>query len=199
MKDVSDARGRRQRQYCEASGRRGCSQPRSSSRAGTGVDGLRVRTRVWSHRIKAGIAGVFAIGLLGTVAMPTAAAENDQLAGWLTRTFEPVQAIHGAEGAVSDALDGGLDATKMQAACGKLDDARKSLQAQMPSPDSALNLEVQQAIDKFESAVESCTKALETKGKEQESNLVKMFMNLDVGEQHLVSADIVLAGLAAKG
>ena len=152
-------------------------------------------TRIRRRRVRASILGAVAIGLLGAVAMPTAAAQGDPLADWLTATFEPVQAIHGAEGAIMKAQD----ATAMKVACGKLDDARKSLQKQLPSPDSALNLEVQQAIDKFETAAESCTKVAETEGKEQKDNEAQMFTNLDAGERHLVSADIVLAGLATKG
>ena len=107
-------------------------------------------TRSWLRRLAEVGAGAIVVGLLATAGIPTASAQAE-LADWLSKAIVPVSAIHTRE---SDALAvivaDPRDVVKLKTACTGLDDARRALQGQMPTPDERLTVEVQQAIDNFE-------------------------------------------------
>lgn len=167
--------------------------------------GAIMATRI-QQRVRAGIAGVVALGLFTFAATPTAGAQNE-LAGWLSKAIVPVSDIHKAE---SDALAADLadpvDTVKLQAACTRLNDANHMLGAQMPPPDTKLNVEVQQAIDNFETAAQACTDVIafrpDPKKSEEDNDeaLGELSGNFRVAlidaEQHLAAADAIVLSLA---
>lgn len=142
--------------------------------------------------------------------MPTANAQNDQLAAWLSRVFGPISTIHQVEGGLLDALGGQEpDVAKLKVVCPQLNDGKSAVQAQLPSPDPKLTAEVQQAVDNFETAaMENCDAVVgwrpdpnKNAGENEadRENLVnELWGSLGAAEKHLVSADTVLAGLTAK-
>ncbi|HEY7054200.1 MAG TPA: hypothetical protein VH496_19005 [Mycobacterium sp.] len=141
-----------------------------------------------------------AIGALISSPMPVANAQVDQIAGWLTKAYGPVSNIHQTEGTVLAAVFAKPPAIdKLEPACGQLKDAKTALQGQLPSPDPKLTAEVQQAVDDFESAADSCSSAVKGRGSTQKSDLKDVMSYLQAGEQHLASADTILAGIAKKG
>lgn len=152
-----------------------------------------------------------AIGLFTTATMPAADAQNDQLAQWLSKAFVPVSTIHQAEGVVIPASNADpVDTAKLKQGCQQLNDAKIAFQGVLPSPDPKLTAEVQQAVDNFETAAtENCDAVIawkpdpnKTRNQNDEDlyNLVSEFQgSLQAGEQHLASADTILAGIAAKG
>jgi hypothetical protein len=133
-------------------------------------------------------------------ATPAASADVNQIADWLTKAYLPVTTIHQTEGTVLGAVFAKPPAIdKLQPACKQLDDAKTALQAQLPSPDPKLTVEVQQAVDDFESAADACNSAVKSRGDSQKSDLKNLISNLSAGEQHLSSADTILGGITAKG
>jgi hypothetical protein len=167
--------------------------------------------RSWLRRLAAGGAGAIIVGFLATAGMPTASAQAE-LAGWLSKAIVPVSEIHTLE---SDALAASeadpRDVAKLETACTRLDDARRTLQGQMPTPDQQLTVEVQQAIDNFETAAsaEVCGEVVAfrpdpNQSDEVNNNRLKFKIDyfratLGEAEQYLGRADARIGELSAKG
>ncbi len=117
------------------------------------------------------------------------------LADWLSRAAVHIEAIHKAE---SDAYTviakrGPIDDDKLKASCGQLHDANEALRGVMPTPNPQLTVEVQQAIDNFDTASESCDTYF---GAGDDAKLNDFWSRSRDAEQHLSSADTVLGALA---
>jgi hypothetical protein len=159
---------------------------------------FRVRPQAWSRRVRFGLAGAVATASLAA-AMPTATAENDALAGWLSKAAVPVSTIHEVEGEVINIVFAKpRDLTKLEPVCPRLNDAKSALQSQLPSPDPALTAEIQQAVDNFEDAAQSCSSAVADNSEKQVSDAKSLLSYLRKAEQHLASADNIVAAIAAK-
>jgi hypothetical protein len=135
-----------------------------------------------------------AAGLLGGCPVAAATSQTD-LADWLSRAAVHIEAIHKAE---SDAYTviakpGRIDDDKLKTSCDQLHGANEALRGVMPTPNPQLTVEVQQAIDNFDSASESCTEYL---GAGDDAKLNSFWSFSRDAEQHLSSADTVLAGLS---
>jgi hypothetical protein len=128
-------------------------------------------------------------------ACPVAAATSQtDLADWLSRSAVHIEAIHKAE---SDAYAviakrGRIDDDKLKASCGQLHDANEALRDVMPSPNPQLTVEIQQAIDNFDTASESCEAYF---GAGDAAKLNEFWSLSRDAEQHLSSADTVLLAL----
>lgn len=126
---------------------------------------------------------------------PVAAATSQtDLADWLSRSAVHIEAIHKAE---SDAYNviaapGRIDDDKLKASCDQLHDANEALRTVMPSPNPQLTVEVQQAIDNFDTASESCNAYF---GEGDAAKLNEFWSRSRDAEQHLSSADTVLVAL----
>ncbi len=158
----------------------------------TSLTSSSTRPRAWSRKASAG--AVFAV-VLAIVSAPTARAQAP-LADWLTRADPHVQDIHKAENAVFAVIEapGSIDGDKLRASCAALHGANEALRGVMPAPDPKLTVEVQQAIDNFDSALQSCNEAFDT------GRLSKEFVfYLESAEQHFSGADTILVGLAQAG
>jgi hypothetical protein len=129
---------------------------------------------------------------------PVAAATSQtDLADWLSKAAVPIEAIHKGE---SDAYAviakrGRIDDDKLKASCGQLHDANEALRNVMPSPNPQLTVEVQQAIDNFDSASESCTAYF---GEGDAAKLNEFWSLSQDAEQHLSSADTILVALGPR-
>lgn len=131
--------------------------------------------------------------------IPAANAQNDQLATWLSNASAPVSTIHQAESTVLDVvLAKPRDLTKLEPVCPQLNDAKSALSHQLPSPDPALTAEIQQAVDSFEDAAQSCKDAVADSGEQQDTDVKALLSYLKVAEQHLSSADTIIAAIVAK-
>ncbi|WIM86388.1 hypothetical protein PT015_15915 [Candidatus Mycobacterium wuenschmannii] len=133
------------------------------------------------------------VALLAPAPVATASSQTD-LADWLSRAAPHVEAIHKAE---SDAYAviaarGRIDDDKLKQSCGRLHDANEALREVMPTPNPNLTAEVQQAIDNFDSASESCTEYFNT---DDDAKLNDFWSHSRTAEQHLSSADSILVGL----
>lgn len=151
--------------------------------------------RRWSRKGFAGGVGAIVAAVLATGPAPTARAQAP-LADWLSRAAVHVQDIHKAENAAFAviAAPGSIDGDKLRADCTQLHDANEALRGVMPAPDPKLTVEVQQAIDNFDNALQSCSAAFDT------GNLSKDFVYyLETAEQHFASADTILVALAPAG
>ena len=161
-------------------------------------------------RLAEACAGALVVGFLATAGMPTASA-NAELAGWLSKAIVPVSEIHRLE---SDALAAmaakPIDVAKLETARTHLDDARLTLQGQMPTPDTQLTVEIQQAIDNFETAAERCCgdivafrpdpNKLDEDNNEAFKDIKADFLDpLTAAEEHLARADDIIVELSAKG
>ena len=169
----------------------------------------RAKARSWLRRLAAGGAGAIVVGFPATAGMPTASAQPE-LAGWLSKAIVPVSKIHTLE---SDALAAivadPIDVAKLETACTGLNDARRTSQGQMPTPDEQLTVEIQQAIDNFETAAQDCGHVVAFRpdpNKSDEANnfdlnymLGEFQYDLTEAEQHLVRADAIIGELSAKG
>jgi hypothetical protein len=170
----------------------------------------RAKARWWLRRLAAGGAGAIVVGFLAPAGMPTASAQPE-LAGWLSRAIVPVSAIHTLESdALAATVAGPIDVAKLETACTGLDDARRDLQGQMPTPDQQLTVEVQQAIDNFETAAQYCGDVVAfrpdpNQSDEDNNNFLNYIINerflatLTEAEQHLDRADAKIRELSAKG
>jgi hypothetical protein len=137
---------------------------------------------------------VTAAALLAGCPVAAATSQTD-LADWLSKAAPHIEAIHKAE---SDAYSviarpGRIDYDKLKTSCGQLHDANEALRSVMPTPNPQLTVEVQQAIDNFESASESCTEYF---GAGDDAKLNSFWSLSRDAEQHLSSADTVLVGLS---
>ena len=169
----------------------------------------RAKARSWLRRLAAGGAGAIVVGFLATAGMPTASAQPE-LAGWLSKAIAPVSEIHTLE---SDALAAivadPIDVATLETACTRLDDARRALQGQMPTPDQQLTVEIQQAIDNFETAAQDCGEVVAFRPDPNKSdednnndlNDINLYFQerLNEAEEHLVRADAIIGELSAKG
>src|ERR1700761_4584252 len=103
-------------------------------------------------------ASAAAMAMLAGCPVAAATSQTD-LADWLSKAAVHIEAIHKAEGEAYTiiAKPGRIDDDKLKASCGQLHDATEALRGVMPTPNPQLTAEVQQAIDNFDSASESCT------------------------------------------
>ena len=139
-------------------------------------------------------AAAVAAGLLATAPVAAATSQTD-LADWLSRAAVPIEAIHKAESEAYAVIakPGRIDDDKLKTSCGQLHDANEALRSVMPTPNPQLTVEVQQAIDNFDSASESCTEYF---GAGDDAKLNSFWSLSRDGEQHLSSADTILVGLS---
>jgi len=140
-------------------------------------------------------ASAAAAGLLATGPVAAAGSQTD-LADWLSKAAVHIQAIHQAE---SDAYTviakpGHIDDDKLKASCDQLHDANEALREVMPTPNPQLTVEVQQAVDNFDSASESCAAYF---GSGADAKLNEFWSLTRTAEQHLSSADAILVALNA--
>ncbi|HZQ33349.1 MAG TPA: hypothetical protein VFB19_16665 [Mycobacterium sp.] len=146
-------------------------------------------------RIAIGVGAGLIASMLPAGVVP--AADAADLAGWLSQATSHVSDIHLAE---SDALAAILakpfDGNKLQGACTRLGDANTALEQQMPAPDNKLNVEVQQALDNFESAAQYCPQLVASYSKD---NVDQFESYLKLAEQHFGRADTILDSLSQKG
>lgn len=157
-----------------------------------------VSSSCWRKRSAVPVAGVvLALTVLPTGAAPTANAQIP-VADWLSRVAAPVEDIHKAENAAFAVIQvsGKIDGDKLLASCAQLRDANERLRNGMPSPDPKLTVEVQQAIDNFDSAAQACTDSVLARNVEKLADFVSF---LGTAEQHLSSADTLLVALAPAG
>lgn len=169
----------------------------------------RAKARSWRRRLAEACAGALVVGFLATAGMPTASA-HAELAGWLSKAIVPVSEIHRLE---SDALAAmaakPIDVAKLETARTRLNDARLTLQGQMPSPDPQLTVEIQQAIDNFETAAQVCRDIVAFRPNPNKSDkdnnealedIKGDFLDpLKAAEEHLGRADAIIVELSAKG
>jgi hypothetical protein len=146
------------------------------------------------RHLRAGVAGLLCIALLTTGPPPTASAQTP-LADWLSRSAAPVEGIHRSENGAFGILQapGAINADQLRANCTGLHDANEALRNGMPTPDPKLTVEVQQAIDNFDTAAQSC---LEAVAKHSIAELDDFVSALRTAERHLSRADTILVALA---
>lgn len=146
-------------------------------------------------RIATGVGAALMASLLPGSLVPTAGAVD--LSTWLSQAVAHVSDIHLAEGdALAAILGKPFDGDKLQEACNRLGDANSALEKQMPVPDTKLNVEVQQALDHFESAAQFCPQLV---GSFSKDNANQFQSDLRVAEQHFGRADGILDSMYAKG
>ncbi|MGH3966865.1 MAG: hypothetical protein ACRDTV_01755 [Mycobacterium sp.] len=143
----------------------------------------------WLWKLSAAGAAAVAAVVLTTGSAPNANAQAG-LADWLSKAAPHVEDIHKAENAAY--ADGG-DNDKLRADCTQLREANDALAGVMPTPDPKLTVEVQQAIDNFSSAWDSCATYLDTHNTDKRT---EFWSFVRAAEHHLSSADTVLVGLA---
>jgi hypothetical protein len=141
-------------------------------------------------------ASVTSAALLAGCPVAAATSQTD-LADWLSKAAVHIEAIHKAE---SDAYSiiakrGRIDDDKLKTSCGQLHDANEALRTVMPSPNPQLTVEVQQAVDNFDTASESCSAYF---GEGDAAKLNEFWSHSQDAEQHLSSADTVLVALAPR-
>ncbi len=138
-----------------------------------------------------------AAALLASCPVAAATSQSD-LADWLSRAAVHIEAIHKAENDAYTviATRGQIDDDKLKVSCDQLRAANEALRDVMPSPNPDLTAEVQQAIDNFESASQSCTEYFFEAAADAKLN--DFWSHTQDAEQHLSSADTVLVGLAPR-
>ncbi len=132
--------------------------------------------------------------MLATGPVAAATSQTD-LADWLSRaacTSRRSTKPRASRTAVI-AKPGRIDDDKLKASCGQLHDANEALRSVMPTPNPQLTVEVQQAIDNFDSASESCAEYF---GAGDDAKLNGFWLLSRDAEQHLSSADTILVGLS---
>ena len=131
--------------------------------------------------------------MLTTAAAPQANAAGG-LADWLTKASVQVTEIHKAEGDAITAIqvDGPIDFTAIEVACRKLESANTAFSKTLPTPDPKLTAEIQQAVDNFESATQSCGAATQAHLLDK---LKEFLTYLRKAERHLASADAIVVKL----
>ena len=137
-----------------------------------------------------------AAAVLITSPVASATSQTD-LADWLSKAAPHVEAIHKTENDAYGiiAARGQIDDDKLKLSCDRLRDANEALREVMPSPNPGLTVEVQQAIDNFDSATESCAEYFGT----GDADKLNEFWSLSRrAEQHLASADTVIVGLTPQ-
>jgi len=140
------------------------------------------------------VTSVAAAAMLATGPVAAATSQTD-LADWLSRAALHIEAIHKAESEAYSVIarPGRIDDDKLKTSCGQLHDANEALRSVMPTPNPQLTVEVQQAIDNFDSASESCAEYF---GAGDDANLNNFWLLSRDAEQHLSSADTILVGLS---
>ncbi|OBK33256.1 hypothetical protein A5658_13540 [Mycobacterium sp. 1245111.1] len=140
------------------------------------------------------IALMVAAGLLATSPVAAATSQTD-LADWLSKAAVPIEAIHKAENDAYAiiARPGHIDDAKLKTSCDQLHNANEALRNVMPTPNPQLTAEVQQAIDHFDSATESCSEYFFEA--DSDAKLNDFWSHSRDAEQHLSSADTVLIAL----
>ncbi|WP_156747733.1 hypothetical protein [Mycobacterium sp. E3198] len=142
-----------------------------------------------------GVVAAVAMTVAGSV--PIASAQV-AVADWLSRVAAPIGDIHKAENAAFAVIEAPstIDADKLLASCRQLRDSNERLRNGMPTPDPKLTVEVQQAIDNFESAAQSCIESVLIHSVPKLTDFVSF---LATAEQHLSRADTILVTLAPAG
>jgi hypothetical protein len=133
------------------------------------------------------------VGILATGPVATASTQTD-LADWLSKSAVHIEAIHKAESGAYAVIakPGRIDDDKLKVSCDQLHDANEALREVMPTPNPQLTVEVQQAIDNFDSASESCAAYF---GAGDDAKLNDFWALSRTAEQHLSSADTILVAL----
>jgi hypothetical protein len=147
----------------------------------------------------AGEVGAVVLAVAGVLAAPEPAANAEvPLADWVSHVAPHVADIHKAENAAFAIIQapGVIDGDKLQSNCTQLRDANERLRDGMPTPDPKLTVEVQQAIDNFDSASQSCIESVATRKMAKLDDFVSF---LRTAEQHFSSADTILVALAPAG
>lgn len=151
--------------------------------------------------LRSGIGGIGAVVLTASAVLtgpvPQANAQVP-LADWLSHVAPHVEDIHQAENAAFALIQapGAIDGDKLQVNCTQLRDANERLRDGMPTPDPKLTVEVQQAIDNFDSASQSCIESVATHSMPKLNDFVSF---LRTAERHFSSADTILVALARAG
>lgn len=145
------------------------------------------------QHVSIGLTAATAAALLITCPQAAATSQTD-LADWLSKAAGHVEAIHKAENDAYSliASRGHIDDDKLKVNCDQLRDATEALRDVMPSPNPTLTAEVQQAIDNFDSASESCAEYF---GVRDADKLNEFWLRSRNGEQHLSSADSIVVSL----
>lgn len=149
------------------------------------------------NRAAAVVAAVGVAAMAVTGPAPTASAQAP-IADWLSRADAHIEGIHTAENgafAVIQAPDA-INTGKLLENCTQLHDANEGLRNGMPTPDPKLTVEVQQAIDNFDSAAQSCVDAAHFHSASRLDDFVSL---LAAAELHLSRADTILVALAPAG
>ena len=128
------------------------------------------------------------------------------LAEWLSKSVGPIGDVHEAESILFAALyEEKIDFAAIDDGCLRLGEANGLLPTLVPTPDSMLTAEVQQAIDDFDTASNTCNDFFVVRrdpGETDEAFLESLYHDLVRGlyraEQHLANADGIVAELAAK-
>jgi hypothetical protein len=164
-------------------------------------------TRHWSRRFPAPVAGAVVV-LLAAGTAPAARADDAALATWLRTAFDPVQTLHAAENAVIPILSPIYldeeettekpldDVTVLKEPCDRLHDAQVALDAVMTTPDPTLTAEIHQAVDSIDTAVANCTQVIADEITDRRQARGAIQRPLRVAEDHLATADALLAKLA---
>lgn len=138
--------------------------------------------------------------VLGPV--PTAqAATEAELAEWLSTAFTPISELHTVGSAALDALRTS-DMTSLAPTCPRLATANRALGALVPTPEPALTVEIQQAVDDFDSASVACDAVLAWRPNPNRPDAANNAVSLDLrravvtpliaAELHLSSADAAI-------
>jgi hypothetical protein len=160
----------------------------------------------WCRTFTAPVVG--AVVLFAVATAPDARADDAALAAWLTTAFDPVQKLHAAENMLIPILAPVYldedetqekpleDVTVLKEPCDRLHDAQVALDAVMTTPDPTLTAEIHQAVDGIDTAVVNCTQVITDEITDRKKARGAIQRPLYAAEDHLVSADIVVAKLA---
>ena len=127
------------------------------------------------------------------ITAPAANAEAG-LADWLTKASVQLAEIHQAEGDALTVLqaEGSIDYAALQPVCTRLANANTAFKETLPTPDPKLTAEVQQAVDNFESAAQSCALAISA---HDDDKVREFVLYMKRAERHLANADAIVVTL----
>jgi hypothetical protein len=165
-----------------------------------------------SGKALAGAVGGIVSAVVAVGTAPVAWGDDAAVAAWLTTAFPKITAIHVAENQVMAALAPAYppatedepdppelpltDFNALEAPCDSLGSARIALQDLLPTPDQALTVEVQQAVDDIETAAEQCTTVIDERITDRSKARQAIQFSLRDAAAHLAEADVILTKLA---
>jgi hypothetical protein len=147
---------------------------------------IRARRGPWYRAVI--VTGAAAVLLMASAIPPVSAASCAIMLGWVSRALPHIEDMQdGFESAVIAAKYEDLQG--IHDACAKLHDAATSLSADMPTPDPALTVPLQAALDDFHRSANYCDSAMHS-ASVSDLNQATSYMNQ--GAQHMQDAIAVL-------